>query len=109
MNTLGCKSYAAEIVRILDPTGSLFAGRVISRRDDIHDDGSVPRIKRLYGVMGMESAVLIMDDTIEVWPQNQRNLVHVEKYRYFRSRRSNGRSLVEIVCNERAEDGTLAS
>lgn len=29
VNTMGCKFYAAKIVKILDPTGALFDGRVI--------------------------------------------------------------------------------
>ncbi|CAM8985199.1 unnamed protein product [Rhodiola kirilowii] len=61
----------------------------------------------------MESSVVILDDTIRVWPHNKLNLIAVERYIYFPySRREYGLpgpSLLEIDCDERPEDGTLAS
>ncbi|OVA09653.1 BRCT domain [Macleaya cordata] len=113
--TMGNKRYATEMAKVLDPTGALFAGRVISRGDDGESDGEerVPKIKDLDGVLGMESAVVIIDDSVRVWPHNRLNLIAVERYIYFPCSRRQfgllGPSLLEIDHDERSEDGTLAS
>ncbi|RLM57821.1 hypothetical protein C2845_PM18G08020 [Panicum miliaceum] len=114
--TMGNKLYATEMAKVLDPTGTLFAGRVISRGDDgdpFDSDDRVPKSKDLDGVLGMESAVVIIDDSVRVWPHNRHNLIVVERYTYFPCSRRQfglpGLSLLEIDRDERPEDGTLAS
>ncbi|KAH0457362.1 hypothetical protein IEQ34_012677 [Dendrobium chrysotoxum] len=114
--TMGNKLYATEMAKVLDPTGILFAGRVISRGDDgdpFDGDERVPKSKDLEGVLGMESAVVIIDDSVRVWPHNRHNLILVERYTYFPCSRRQfgllGPSLLEIDHDERPEDGTLAS
>ncbi|KAG6523919.1 hypothetical protein ZIOFF_013807 [Zingiber officinale] len=114
--TMGNKLYATEMAKVLDPTGTLFAGRVISKGDDadtFDGDERVPKSKDLDGVLGMESAVVIIDDSVRVWPHNKLNLIVVERYTYFPSSRRQfgllGPSLLEIDHDERPEDGTLAS
>ncbi|CAN8315958.1 unnamed protein product [Cochlearia groenlandica] len=113
--TMGNKVYATEMAKLLDPEGVLFNGRVISKGDDIGDplDGDVPKIKDLEGVMGMESSVVIIDDSIRVWPLNKMNLIVVERYTYFPCSRRQfgllGPSLLEVDFDERPEEGTLAS
>ncbi|PON51919.1 FCP1-like phosphatase [Parasponia andersonii] len=114
--TMGNKLYATEMAKVLDPTGVLFAGRVISRGDDgdpFDGDERVPKSKDLEGVLGMESAVVIIDDSVRVWPHNKLNLIVVERYTYFPCSRRQfglpGPSLLEIDHDERPEDGTLAS
>lgn len=78
-------AYAAEMAKLLDPTGSLFSGRVISRGDDGDASPSdvverASRHKDLYGVLGLESAVVIVDDSPGMWPRHQPNLIVVERY-----------------------------
>ncbi|OMP09626.1 hypothetical protein COLO4_05290 [Corchorus olitorius] len=114
--TMGNKLYATEMAKVLDPKGVLFAGRVISRGDDgdpFDGDERVPRSKDLDGVLGLESAVVIIDDSVRVWPHHKLNLIAVERYTYFPSSRRQfglpGPSLLEIDHDERPEDGTLAS
>ncbi|KAJ0973543.1 hypothetical protein J5N97_021502 [Dioscorea zingiberensis] len=114
--TLGMKSYAAEIVKILDPTGTLFQGRVISRGDksDLPNGGGESSlIKDFNKVQRLESDVLIMDDTINVWPHNQRNLIAVKSYNYFPESRQPYEpcepSFLESDSDERADIGTLSS
>lgn len=114
--TMGNKLYATEMAKVLDPKGILFAGRVISRGDDgdpFDGDERVPKSKDLEGVLGMESAVVIIDDSVRVWPHNKLNLIVVERYTYFPCSRRQfglpGPSLLEIDHDERPEDGTLAS
>ncbi|KAJ7945602.1 RNA polymerase II C-terminal domain phosphatase-like 3 [Quillaja saponaria] len=114
--TMGNKLYATEMAKVLDPKGVLFSGRVISRGDDgepFDGDERVPKSKDLEGVLGMESAVVIIDDSLRVWPHNKLNLIVVERYTYFPCSRRQfgllGPSLLEIDHDERPEDGTLAS
>ncbi|CAO2147188.1 unnamed protein product [Urochloa humidicola] len=114
--TMGNKLYATEMAKLLDPTGTLFAGRVISRGDDgdpFDSDERVPKSKDLDGVLGMESAVVIIDDSVRVWPHNRHNLIVVERYTYFPCSREQfglpGPALLELDVDERPEDGTLAS
>ncbi|ONK78315.1 uncharacterized protein A4U43_C02F17130, partial [Asparagus officinalis] len=114
--TMGNKLYATEMAKVLDPKGTLFSGRVISKGDDddsIDGDERVPKSKDLDGVLGMESAVVIIDDSLRVWPHNKHNLIVVERYTYFPSSRRQfglaGPSLLEIDHDERPEAGTLAS
>ncbi|ERN16583.1 hypothetical protein AMTR_s00031p00210270 [Amborella trichopoda] len=64
--TMGNKVYATEMARVLDPSGSLFAGRVISKGDDgdpFDRDKRLQKSKDLDGVLGMESTVVIIDDS----------------------------------------------
>ena len=83
--TMGNKLYATEMAKVLDPKGVLFAGRVLSRGDDgdpLDGEERVPKSKDLEGVLGMESAVVIIDDSIRVWPHNKMNLIVVERHAY---------------------------
>ncbi|KAJ0037615.1 hypothetical protein Pint_23807 [Pistacia integerrima] len=115
--TMGNKLYATEMAKVLDPKGVLFNGRVISRGDDgdpfDSDNGGPPKSKDLEGVLGLESGVVIVDDSVRVWPHHKMNLIVVERYIYFPCSRRQfglpGPSLLEIDVDERAEDGTLAS
>ncbi|CAJ1838307.1 unnamed protein product [Sphenostylis stenocarpa] len=114
--TMGNKLYATEMAKVLDPKGVLFAGRVISRGDDtdsVDGEERAPKTKDLEGVLGMESGVVIIDDSVRVWPHNKLNLIVVERYTYFPCSRRQfgllGPSLLEIDHDERPESGTLAS
>ncbi|KAH9607919.1 hypothetical protein KSS87_013372 [Heliosperma pusillum] len=113
--TMGNKLYATEMAKLLDPKGNLFAGRVISRGDDgepLDGDDKVLKSKDLEGVLGMESSVVIIDDSVRVWPHNKLNLILVERYLYFPCSRRHfglsGPSLLDCDRDERPEDGTLA-
>lgn len=82
---MGNKLYATQMARVLDPKGVLFAGRVISKGDDtdlLDGDERVPKSKDLEGVLGMESGVVIIDDSVKVWPHNKLNLIVVERLVY---------------------------
>ncbi|XP_051148810.1 RNA polymerase II C-terminal domain phosphatase-like 3 isoform X2 [Andrographis paniculata] len=114
--TMGNKYYATEMAKLLDPKGELFSGRVLSRGDDgesFDGDDRAPKSKDLDGVLGLESGVVIIDDSIRVWPHNKLNLIVVERYIYFPCSRRQfglpGPSLLEIDHDERPEDGTLAT
>lgn len=113
--TMGSRVYATEMTKILDPTGKLFAGRVISKGDevDVGGFGISSKSKDLDGVMGMESSAIVIDDTEKMWPHHRPNLIVVERYTYFPCSRRQfglaGPSLFEIDHDEGPEDGMLAS
>ncbi|KAL5709230.1 protein-serine/threonine phosphatase [Ranunculus cassubicifolius] len=88
--TMGCKLYAEAIAKLLDPTGELFEGRVISTFGN--------------GVLGMKSTAVIMDDTVSVWLHHTENLILVDRYKYFPC----GRQHLEIPRDEQI-DGVLDS
>eukprot|EP00850_Spirogloea_muscicola_P002884 SM000011S19062 [mRNA] locus=s11:638485:644693:- [translate_table: standard] len=127
--TMGNRAYATEMARLLDPTGELFAGRIISKgdsvegdtaRDNVNNEGemelesrpSQQKSKDLDGVLGMESAVLIVDDSARMWPHHALNLIVVERYIFFPSSRRQfglwGPSLLELGHDEREADSCLA-
>lgn len=77
---MGNRKFAAKIVKELDPNGTLFAGRVICREDDSDNVGGKGRnIKNLDEVKGLESSVVIMDNSESAWPHNRKNLIVVER------------------------------
>ena len=79
--TVGNRVYATKMAKVLDPTGTLFVGRVISKGDEanLYGDDRLPKSKDLDGVLGMESAVVIIDDSARVWPHHRHNLIVVER------------------------------
>ena len=66
------------MAHLLDPSGDLFSGRIIS-----NEESTNARVKDLDIVLGAEPAVLIVDDTDRVWPNNLRNLIRVDRYHFF--------------------------
>ncbi|KAK6944365.1 BRCT domain [Dillenia turbinata] len=106
--TMGEPLYAAEMARLLDPSGVYFSSRVISQVDctQKHQKG-------LDVVLGQDSAVLILDDTENVWQRHRENLILMERYHYFASSCQqygfNCKSLSELKSDERELDGALAT
>ncbi|KAI3718656.1 hypothetical protein L6452_19535 [Arctium lappa] len=72
--TMENKLYATEMAKVLDPKGVIFNGHVILRDDDGDNVDGNPKTNDLEGVLGMESVVVIIDDSIRVWPHNKLNL-----------------------------------
>ena len=105
--TMGDKRYAAEMARLLDPSGTLFSGRIIS-----NEESTNARVKDLDIVLGAEPAVLIVDDTDRVWPNNLRNLIRVDRYHFFaqsaRGFRQPGAAVADKNWVDEGENGTRA-
>lgn len=76
--TMGTRAYADAVCRIIDPTGELFGGRVLSR----DESGSMTQksLTRLFPVD--TSMVVIIDDRGDVWEYSP-NLVSVVPYNFF--------------------------
>ncbi|BBM97737.1 RNA polymerase II C-terminal domain phosphatase-like 3/4 [Marchantia polymorpha subsp. ruderalis] len=106
--TMGERTYAVAMARLLDPTGRFFGDRVISQGDSTRRT-----TKDLDVVLGAESAVVILDDTEGVWPKHRPNLVLMERYHFFRSSCRQfglkGLSLTDKRKDESEEEGTLAT
>ena len=79
--TMENRVYATDMAKVLDPTGTLIAGSVISKGDeaDLDGDDRLPKSQDLDGVLGMEFAVVIIDDSARVWPHHRHNLIVVER------------------------------
>lgn len=76
--TMGDRAYAADMAKILDPTGKLFGNRVISRNDSASEG-----VKNLDVVLGSSDSTLIVDDTEAVWPEHRANLLKIDRYLFF--------------------------
>ena len=105
--TMGDKNYAREMAKLLDPTGELFSGRVIS-----NNDSTSAHTKDLDIVLGAEPAVLIVDDTDRVWPNNAANLIRVDRYHFFTQSaegfRVPGRAVMDRGWVDEGENGDRA-
>ncbi|KHJ48645.1 DWNN domain protein [Trichuris suis] len=79
--TFGARIYAHTVAKILDPDGSIFGHRILSR-DECFD----PHLKtaNLHSLFPCgEDMVCIIDDREDVWNYAS-NLVHVRPYRFFK-------------------------
>lgn len=76
--TMGTRSYAIEIAKILDPDQSLFKERILSR--DESGSFSVKSIKRLFPCD--QSMVVVVDDRSDIWGWSP-NLIHVNACNLF--------------------------
>ncbi|KAI3744320.1 hypothetical protein L1987_57399 [Smallanthus sonchifolius] len=106
--TMGERVYALEMANLLDPQKIYFDSRVIAQGDctQRHQKG-------LDVVLGQESAVLILDDTEEMWVKHRANLILMERYHFFASSckqfRYKCKSLSELKSDESEADRALAT
>jgi RNA polymerase II subunit A-like phosphatase len=76
--TMGTRAYALAVKKIVDPDGSLFGERVLSR----DESGSMTQ-KSLHRLFPVDTKmVVIIDDRGDVWKWND-NLVKVRPYDFF--------------------------
>jgi len=79
--TMGARRYAAEMVKLLDPDGSLGLNgtdRVIAK-----EDSTMRHMKNLDVVIGSEDTTLIIDDTVAVWPHHAGRVLVPRRYHFF--------------------------
>lgn len=85
--THGSDAYAKEILRLIDPVGIYFGGRVVSRTEG-------ENIKRLSLLLGGDrlARAVVVDDREDVWEAAARPCVQlVRPFHFFDSARSAGR------------------
>jgi RNA polymerase II subunit A-like phosphatase len=75
---MGTRSYALQVLNVLDPDQSLFGNRVLSR--DESGSLSFKSLKRLFPVD--TSMVVVIDDRGDVWEWCE-NLVKVKPCEFF--------------------------
>lgn len=76
--TMGTRSYAESVCRLVDPDGTIFGARILSR----DENGSIIQ-KSLKKLFPMDtSMVVIIDDRADVWAWSP-NLVKVVPYDFF--------------------------
>uniref|UniRef100_T1IZ83 RNA polymerase II subunit A C-terminal domain phosphatase n=1 Tax=Strigamia maritima TaxID=126957 RepID=T1IZ83_STRMM len=78
--TFGARLYAHEIARLLDPDGSLFSKRILSRDECFNPLSKTANLKALFPCG--DSMVCIIDDRDDVWNYAP-NLVQVKPYHFF--------------------------
>ena len=86
--TAGTRKYAEAIAKLIDPTGRLFSGRMVSRTDVSNDksSGLDKSLSRIF--LGDPSMALIVDDREDVWKGEQsRQLYLVRPFEHFRGAR----------------------
>ncbi|KAF9111141.1 Carboxy-terminal domain (CTD) phosphatase [Mortierella sp. AM989] len=76
--TMGTRNYAAAVANVIDPDGTLFSQRILSR--DENADMTRKSIERLFPCD--TSMVVVIDDRADVW-RDSPNLVKVHPYEYF--------------------------
>ncbi|GAU99025.1 hypothetical protein RvY_10085-2 [Ramazzottius varieornatus] len=80
--TLGTRLYAHHIAKIIDPDGSLFSHRILSRDEHLEADLKSANMKAIFPVG--DQMVCIIDDRDDVWNYAP-NLLHVKPYHYFKN------------------------
>ncbi|KAH6780985.1 C-terminal domain phosphatase-like 4 [Perilla frutescens var. hirtella] len=105
--TMGERSYALEMAKLLDPSEKYFHSRIIAQGDCTRKYQ-----KGLDIVLGKESAVLILDDTEAVWKEHHKdNLILMDRYHFFASSCKNFgfsySSLSQLRIDESETEGAL--
>ena len=86
--TAATRRYAEAVAKIIDPTGKMFTGRMVSRSDIPNDKsgGLVKSLQRLF--LGDSSMAVIIDDRYDVWQGEQENqLLLVKPFHFFKEGR----------------------
>lgn len=100
--TMGNSCYAQDVLKLIDPDKVYFGNRVITRE-------ASPCNKTLDLLVADTRRVVIVDDTISVWPHHKRNLLQITKYIYFRVDGTKWDSYAEEKKDESRKSGSLAN
>ncbi|XP_010468530.1 PREDICTED: RNA polymerase II C-terminal domain phosphatase-like 4 [Camelina sativa] len=102
--TMGLSTYAHTVLKLIDPEEVYFGDRVITSKES-------PKEKTLDLVVADKQRVVIVDDTIDVWPHDKSSLLQITKYVYFRDGDDNpkSKSYAEKKLDESSDNGSLAN
>ena len=115
--TAGTRLYAEAIAKLIDPTGKLFSGRIVSR-SDVANDTKMGLEKSLHRIfLGNTSMALIVDDREDVWRGEQgEQLILVRPFSHFKGavevnngpgvQLATGERLIALV-KEQLQQGTV--
>ena len=117
--TAGTRKYAAAVANMMDPTGKLFSGRIVSRSDVPNDKhaGLEKSLARLF--LGDSSMAMIVDDREDVWKGEQdRQLYVVRPFVHFKGAHevdntagntsSEDRVISMMPCNDKPANSSIA-
>lgn len=79
--THGTRLYAEQIAKIIDPNGSFFQHRIVARTD--MPDMRHKSLKLLFPSCD-DSMILVLDDRIDVWKENEGNVFLIEPFHFFK-------------------------
>ncbi|OWZ15947.1 hypothetical protein PHMEG_00010334 [Phytophthora megakarya] len=79
--THGTRLYAEQIVKIIDPDETYFKNRIVARTDT--PDMLHKSLKLLFPSCD-DSMILVLDDRIDVWKENEGNVFLIEPYHHFK-------------------------
>ncbi|GAB9474725.1 Tfiif-interacting ctd phosphatase [Globisporangium polare] len=79
--THGTRLYAEQIASIIDPKGTFFQHRIVARTDT---PDMVHKSLKLLFPSSDDSMILVLDDRIDVWKENEGNVFLIEPYHYFK-------------------------
>ena len=78
--TMGSKSYATEVVAIIDPTKELIKGRVLCRMDSA-PDAFTKSLSHLFPDEERRSSALVLDDRVDAWdPPSREQLIQAHPH-----------------------------
>ncbi|EOA32245.1 hypothetical protein CARUB_v10015504mg [Capsella rubella] len=102
--TMGLSTYAKTVLKLIDPDNVYFGDRVITSKES-------PNNKTLDLVVADKQRVVILDDTVDVWPHDKSSLLQITKYEYFRDGDDNtkSKSYAEKRIDESPDTGPLAN
>ena len=99
--TAGTRAYAQQVCRIIDPGGTIFGGRIVSR-DDTPELGTDKDLTRLFPVD--DTMVVVVDDR-DVWG-GVANLLTCEPFDYFRGMHDVNNSGWKTISGEDGSSGS---
>uniref|UniRef100_K3WRP9 RNA polymerase II subunit A C-terminal domain phosphatase n=1 Tax=Globisporangium ultimum (strain ATCC 200006 / CBS 805.95 / DAOM BR144) TaxID=431595 RepID=K3WRP9_GLOUD len=79
--THGTRLYAEQIASIIDPKGTFFQHRIVARTDT--PEMGHKSLKLLFPSSD-DKMILVLDDRIDVWKENEGNVFLIEPYHYFK-------------------------
>ncbi|TYZ59591.1 hypothetical protein PybrP1_010278 [[Pythium] brassicae (nom. inval.)] len=79
--THGTRLYAEQIASLIDPKGTFFQHRIVARTDT---PDMVHKSLKLLFPSSDDSMILVLDDRIDVWKENEGNVFLIEPYHYFK-------------------------
>ncbi|KAJ0404314.1 hypothetical protein P43SY_003227 [Pythium insidiosum] len=104
--THGTRLYAEEIAKIIDPTGAIFQHRIVARTDT--PEMAHKSLKLLFPSCD-DRMILVLDDRIDVWKENEGNVFLIEPYHHFKCTAEINNASGQSVLGAGTDDDSNAS
>jgi RNA polymerase II C-terminal domain phosphatase-like 3/4 len=77
--TMGTRTYAEAVCKLLDPSATLFTSIVCKEDFDSNPAEVGPNFKCLRGLL-KDNTTVILDDSPEMWPRHKLNTLSISRY-----------------------------